>query len=41
MQKESYVGLGIATVVVTQLTCEFHTDYSHHFSDTKSARSNS
>lgn len=35
MQKESYVGLGIVTMVVTQLTCEFHTGYNCHFSDTK------
>ena len=41
MQKESYVGLGIVTIVVTQLTGEFCTDYNCHFSDTKLARSNS
>lgn len=39
MQKESYVGLGIVTIVVMQLTCGFHTDYNYHFSGAKLARS--
>lgn len=41
MQKGSYVGLGVVTLVVTQLTCEFHTDYNCRFSDTTFTWSNS